>query len=294
MSAAIQPFHEQSSAEIVVRRFAHGVDCELADALVKVVRGLHQAVREIRPTTAQWRSAIEFLTEVGHASDDRRQEWVLLSDLLGVTQLVEDINAHRPRGATPNTARGPFYRADAPAVKPGGNISLDGVGEPLHVTVRVRDLDGRPVPGAILETWQANAEGHYENQQPDLQPEFNLRGVFKAGEAGDVAFTTVRPKGYDVPGDGPVGQLLGRIGYPLHRPAHLHFIVRAPGFDTLTTHVYDGSDPHLDEDAVHGVKPELVADFTRRSGVGGAAEWAADVVLVLARVPSARPGRAPP
>jgi hydroxyquinol 1,2-dioxygenase len=283
MTAPLQTLYEANSAEIVSARLTRGTERELAEALATVVRCLHQAVREIRPTGAQWRSAVAFLTEVGHASDERRQEWVLLSDLLGVTQLIEEINGQRPRGATPNTSRGPFYRADAPQLAGGASISLDGVGEPLAVTGHVRDLDGKPIAGAIVETWQANGAGWYENQQPDLQPEFNLRGVFRTDQAGDFAYGTVKPAGYRVPDDGPVGQLLGRLGYPLDRPAHLSFIVRAPGFETLTTQVYDGSDPHLADDALFGVKPELVGTFNCERGEGGRTQWSLDYTFVLAR-----------
>jgi hydroxyquinol 1,2-dioxygenase len=279
MPAAIQSLQEHNSAEIVASRLAGG-EPELVAALATIVRALHAAVREIRPTPAQWRAAVAFLTDVGHASDERRQEWVLLSDLLGITQLVEEINARRPRGATPNTGRGPFYRADAPLLASGASISLDGQGEPLAVTCHVRDLDGRPVAGASVETWQANAQGHYENQQPDLQPEFNLRGRFTADACGDVGYRTVRPAGYGVPDDGPVGQLLGTLGYPLRRPAHLNFQVSAPGFATLTTHVYDRSDPHIGGDPLLGVKPELLGDFQRAADGRG---WRLDFTFVLAR-----------
>jgi hydroxyquinol 1,2-dioxygenase len=280
MSAAVQTLHEQNAAEIVAERLTDG-DPELAAALATIVRFVHMAVREIRPTATQWREAIAFLTDVGHASDERRQEWVLLSDLLGVTQLVEEINGHRPKGATPNTARGPFYRADTPALPLGASISLDGAGEPLTVAGHVRDLDGRPVAGATIETWQANAEGLYENQHPDTQPEFNLRGRFTADGNGDFSYRTIRPAGYRVPDDGPVGQLLGRLGYPLRRPAHLHFLVAAPGFETVTTHVYDRSDPHIARDPLIGVKPELLGDICRAPGAPAA--WNLDFTFVLAR-----------
>ncbi|MCX7303560.1 MAG: 6-chlorohydroxyquinol-1,2-dioxygenase [Hyphomicrobiales bacterium] len=291
MQAVLGASQQENLADKVEKRIVAGSDPEFGAAVAKIVRALHAAVSEVRPTTAQWRAAVDFLTEVGHASDERRQEWVLLSDLLGITQLVEDVNTLRPAGATPNTARGPFYRHDAPELPLGANISLDGAGERLAVTCHVRDLDGRPVTGAVVETWQANGQGYYENQQPDLQPEFNLRGIFAADAAGDMHYLTVKPAGYKVPDDGPVGQLLGRLGYPLHRPAHLHFIVRAPGFETVTTHVYDGADPRLGEDALLGVKPELVADF-RHGGSGGVRfEWTLEFTFVLARSRQSGPSR---
>lgn len=282
-SVVLQALQEQNSADIVVRRLAAGGDPALARVVATVVRHLHQAVREVRPSMQEWRAAVEFLTEVGHASDERRQEWVLLSDLLGVTQLVEEINSTRPKGSTPNTARGPFYRPDAPRLPLGADICLDGIGERLVVTGHVRDLDGRPVMGASVETWQANGHGQYENQQPDLQPEFNLRGHFRADENGDFTYRTVRPAGYKVPDDGPAGHLMGRLAYPLYRPAHISFLISAPGFDTLSTQVYDGADAHLDLDPLYGVKPELVADLRRAASGGSAPSWCLDFTFVLAR-----------
>ncbi|MDB4273565.1 6-chlorohydroxyquinol-1,2-dioxygenase [bacterium] len=282
-SVDLLALREQNSADVVARRLADSVDPDQARVVATIVRHLHQAVREVRPSMQDWRAAVEFLTEVGHASDERRQEWVLLSDLLGVTQLVEEINSTRPKGSTPNTARGPFYRPDAPRLPLGADICLDGVGERLVVTGHIRDLDDRPVAGASIETWQANGHGQYENQQPDLQPEFNLRGCFRADDNGDFTYRTVRPAGYRVPDDGPAGQLLGRMGYPLHRPAHISFLISAPGFDTLSTQVYDRADTHLDRDPLYGVKPELVADLRRAPSSGSAPSWCLDFTFVLAR-----------
>lgn len=267
-------------SEVFARRLAASGDQSLRQALVAAVTHLHALVRELKPTHAEWRSMIEFLTEVGHACDERRQEWVLLSDLLGASALVEEVNARRPKPATPNTVRGPFFRADAPERPLGSDISLDGVGERLAVSGRVQDLDGDAIAGAEIITWQANSAGHYENQQPDLQPEFNLRGIFRTDDKGRFHYLTVRPAGYGVPDDGPVGRLLGKAGLPLRRPAHVHFMIRAAGFETIVTHLYDGSDPHLAEDAIFGVKPELVCQFER------AAEkpcWRLDFTFVMAR-----------
>lgn len=275
--------NERNSAEVVGGRLARAGDKQLAHVLTAVVGHLHRLVLEIRPTASQWREAVEFLTEVGHASDERRQEWVLLSDLLGVTALIEEINSQRPQGATPNTPRGPFYRADAPHLPLGANICLDGKGEPLEVRARVLDLDGNPVSGATVETWQANPQGFYENQQPDHQPEFNLRGVFRTDTQGVFHYRSVKPAGYKVPDDGPVGQMLGRLGYPLHRPAHLHFVVKAKGFETLTTHIFDKADPGLFDDAVFGVRPELVAEFRCLTEEPGRRGWSLAYDFVMAR-----------
>jgi protocatechuate 3,4-dioxygenase beta subunit len=276
------PFNEDNASEIVADRLGRD-GSRLAATLALFVRHLHGAVREARPTPADWRQAIRFLTEVGHASDDRRQEWILLSDLLGVTALVEEINAHRPKGATPNTPRGPFYRAAAPRYAAGASISLDGIGEPLAVKGRVSDLDGEPIVGATVETWQANGEGQYENQQPDRQPDFNLRGIFLTDDGGRFHYRSVKPAGYAVPSDGPVGQLLQSLGYPLRRPAHLQFMISAPGFDPVTTHVYDRSDPHVADDAVLGVRDELLGDFHAHRGTDGNRAWSLDFTFVMAR-----------
>jgi hydroxyquinol 1,2-dioxygenase len=280
---AHRPGLPPTSAELVAGRLTKAAKGPMPDFLVRLVTSLHALVRETRPTRAQWCDAIAFLTEVGHASDELRQEWVLLSDLLGVTALVEDINSRRPAGATPNTSRGAFHRADAPRRPLGANLSLDGVGEPLSVAVHICDLDGCPIPGATVETWQANGEGLYENQFPDLQPDCNLRGIFTASGAGQVHYTTVKPAGYGVPNDGPVGQLLRRIGYSPRRPAHLHFIVAADGFGTITTQIFDGDDPLLAEDALFSVKPELVGDFRKEIAADGAARYSLDFTFVMAR-----------
>jgi protocatechuate 3,4-dioxygenase beta subunit len=274
-------FSETNSSEIFDERLLNSKDKSLSRVLSAVVSHLHQIIRDTRPSPSDWRRVIEFLTEVGHASDERRQEWVLLSDLFGASALVEAINSRRPKGATPNTVRGPFFRADAPNRKPGADISLDGIGEPLEVDGHVLDLDGLPVPGAAVMTWQANSQGYYENQQPDMQPEFNLRGAFETDTAGRFYYRSVRPSGYGVPDDGPVGRLLRQAGYPLRRPSHLHFLIKAPGFETITTHVYDRNDPHLAEDAIFGVKPELLGDF--RPKAEGRPAWQLDFTFVMVR-----------
>ncbi|QRM57633.1 dioxygenase [Sinorhizobium sp. BG8] len=254
-------FSEATSSDAFAERFSGGRDDNLAQLIAAVVTHVHDLIKQFRPTKDEWRSVIEFLTEVGHASDERRQEWVLLSDLIGASALVEEINSRRPKGATPNTIRGPFFRADAPERAQGASISLDGKGTPLFFSGRVQDLDGLPIAGAEVITWQANAEGIYENQQPDLQPEHNLRGLFRTDAEGRFHYRSVMPGGYGVPDDGPVGRLLSAAGYPLRRPAHLHFVVRAKDFEPITTHLYDAGDPHLAEDALFGVRPELIRPF---------------------------------
>jgi protocatechuate 3,4-dioxygenase beta subunit len=275
-------FSEATSSEVFAARLDAGAGSQVSGLLSAVVKHVHDLLKEFRPSQDEWRRVIAFLTEVGHASDEHRQEWVLLSDLIGASALVEEINSRRPKGATPNTIRGPFFRNDAPERVIGSSISLDGIGEPLCVCARIEDLDGHPVAGAEVVTWQANAQGFYENQQPDLQPEHNLRGLFRSGADGRIHYRTVVPKGYGVPDDGPVGRLLASAGYPLHRPAHLHFMVSAKGFETITTHIYDRDDPHLGEDALFGVKPGLVRPFTR-TGSDGVPMRQVEVTFVMVR-----------
>jgi protocatechuate 3,4-dioxygenase beta subunit len=274
-------FSEATSSDIFAQRLPQSKDDALPHVLAAAVTHLHAVIRELRPSQADWRKVIEFLTDVGHASDERRQEWVLLSDLLGASALVEEINSRRPKTATPNTVRGPFFRADVPHLALGSTISLDGIGERLEISGFVQDLDGDPVANAEIITWQANAQGFYENQQPDLQPEFNLRGLFRTDANGRFHYRSIKPCGYGVPDDGPVGKLLRQAGYPLRRPAHLHFMIKAPGFETITTHIYDGSDPHLAEDAIFGVKPELVRTFEQHGK--GAPSWRLDLTFVMVR-----------
>ncbi|WP_214472672.1 dioxygenase [Mesorhizobium sp. dw_380] len=270
-----------TQAEEFSRRLTAIGQSRLAAAAQAAVDGLHALTVELRPSGEEFRQAIDFLTEIGHYADARRQEWVLFADVLGVSSLIEDQNSPRPAGATPNTLAGPFYRADMPEMPLGANISRDHKGEPLEVAGRIIALDGGGVGDAVVEIWQANAEGLYENQEPDKQPEFNLRGRFRTDPQGQFRFTTVKPKGYALPSDGPVGQLMSALGLGLERPAHIHFRVSAEGFETLTTHIFDRSDPAIGRDAIFGVKPELMAEFRALPPNGGKRKYALDLTLVL-------------
>ncbi|MGC4025572.1 MAG: hypothetical protein QM744_10690 [Mesorhizobium sp.] len=176
---------------------------------------------------------------------------------------------------------GPFYRADVPEMPAGANISRDGKGEPLSVSGRVINLSGEPLVGALVEVWQANGEGKYENQEPDRQPENNLRGKFRTDARGSFSYRTVMPRGYSLPSDGPVGRLMKALGLCLERPAHLHFRVSAEGYHTLTTHIFDMTDPAIGRDAIFGVKPELMARFRAESTDGKVDGYALEQELVL-------------
>lgn len=259
-------------------RTAGAQDRRLADALALLMATLGDIIRATNASRSDLRAVIAFLTEVGEACDDKRQEWVLLSDVLGVTGAIEDQNTHRPEGATPNTMPGPFYRAGAPHRQDGDSVSLDGVGAALRLDLTVTALDGTGIDGALVEVWQANAAGLYENQEPDLQPDFNLRGTYRSGPGGRLTIRTVRPAGYAIPDDGPVGRLMAGLGLPVRRPAHLHFRITAPGYQTLTTHVFDRADPAIHSDPLFCVHPDLITDL-RPDPAGG---WAARFRFVLA------------
>jgi catechol 1,2-dioxygenase len=191
-------------------------------------------------------------------SNEVRQEFILLSDVLGVSMLVETIN-HRTGGtSTESTVLGPFHMVESPKRELGDNIALDGKGTPCLVSGQVTGPDGEPLAGAVVDVWQTNEDGFYDVQQPDIQPAGNLRGLFTTDEEGRFWFRSVVPRYYPIPDDGPVGQLLAATGRHPYRPAHLHFIVDAPGYRPVTTHVFVDDSPYLDSDAVFGVKESLI------------------------------------
>ncbi|WP_321940208.1 intradiol ring-cleavage dioxygenase [Paraburkholderia sp. J8-2] len=256
-------FEEEHSADVVNARMGQDISPRLKQVMSVLVKHIHEAVKEIEPTHEEWFSAIRFLTETGQMCNEWRQEYILLSDILGVSMLVDAINHRRPSGATPNTILGPFYVADAPAYENGANICLDGKGEPLVVSGKVTDIAGNPIPEAKLEVWQTNDDGFYDVQQKGIQPDSNLRGVFTSDDEGRYWFKSVKPRHYPIPADGLVGKLLGAMGRHPNRAAHLHFIVTAPGYEPVITHIFTPDCPYLPEDAVFGVKRELIADFKK-------------------------------
>jgi protocatechuate 3,4-dioxygenase beta subunit len=256
-----QLFSEERSAEVVAASFAGTPDARLRQVLTSLVRHLHAFVKDVELTEEEWGKAIAFLTRTGQMSDEVRQEFILLSDVLGVSMLVETIN-HRTGGAsTESTVLGPFHMVESPPRELGANIALDGRGEPCLVTGRVTGPDGEPLAGALVDVWQANDDGFYDVQQPGVQPERNLRGLFTADEQGRFRFRSIVPKYYPIPADGPVGELLAATGRHPNRPAHVHFIVTAPGHRPVTTHLFVAGDPYIDSDAVFGVKDSLVREF---------------------------------
>ena len=286
-----RPFFSEAQSEAVVNaRAGPNADLRVKQIVESVVRHLHAVVKETEPTLDEWMQAIQFLTRTGHLSTDWRQEFILLSDTLGVSMLVETINNRKPGGETESTVLGPFHVSNAPRYANGANICLDGKGEPLWVEGTVRDIRGQPIAGATLDVWQANEDGFYDVQQKGLQPDNNLRGVFTADLQGRYSFRSAYPHFYPIPDDGTVGNLLKALDRQPNRPAHIHFIVSAPGFKPVTTHIFTPDCPWLRDDAVFGVKQSLIADFRRvqdpaKAKARGLAEshWEVTADFILSR-----------
>lgn len=233
-------------------------DPRLQEVLSALVRHLHTFAREVGLTHAEWRKGLELLTRAGEMSDDERNEFVLFSDVLGLSSLVDMINS--PAGCTSSSVLGPFHILGAPDLPVGGDMIGDNQGPQVVVEGRVLDQQGNPVEGAIIELWQTADNGLYSNQDP-AQPDYNLRISMTTGPEGRYALSTIRPAPYMVPTDGPVGDLLNATGRHAWRPSHLHFIVQAKGLRTLVTEVFPSDDPYLDADAVFGVRSDLVMEY---------------------------------
>jgi hydroxyquinol 1,2-dioxygenase len=255
-------FTEETAADAVVDSFADTPDPRLRELLTSLVRHLHAFIRDTEPTIGEWQQAIDFLTATGQKCDAERQEFILLSDVLGVSMLVETINNRKTAGATESTVLGPFHVVTSPRRQLGDTIDLVGSGTPCVVAGRVLSADGTPLPGAELDVWQASDQGFYDVQQPDVQPRGNGRGLFTAGEDGAFWFRTVVPSCYPIPTDGPAGALLRATKRHGNRPAHIHFMVNAPGHRDLTTHIFVAGTPYLESDAVFAVKKSLITEFT--------------------------------
>ena len=244
---------------------------EIADALV---RHLHAFVSEVEPTREEWMGGIEFLTRVGHMCQGARQEFILLSDVLGVSMLVDTLNASKDAAATESTVLGPFYVDNPPEAQQGDDIARAGDGIPMLVDVKVTDTAGKPISGAVVDIWEGGPDGLYDVQR-DLAPgEYDLRARFTADEEGRVRCWAAVPVSYPVPADGPVGDLLSTTGRHPWRPAHVHFRIAADGYAPLVTHIFASGDQYLTSDAVFGVKPSLVIELERHeAGVERDEPW---------------------
>ncbi|GGM06679.1 dioxygenase [Dactylosporangium sucinum] len=254
-------FDEQGSADVVAASFGGTPDARLREIITALVRHAHAVVKEVGLTPEEWAAGIRFLTETGLACDATRQEFILLSDVLGVSMLVETLANRAVGGLTESTVEGPFHLVTSPERALGDTIDEVGAGEPCLVTGRVVDAAGAPVAGASIDVWQADADGFYDVQRPAEVPSGNLRGRFTADGDGRFWFRSIVPRYYPIPTDGPVGRLLAATARHPYRAAHIHVEVTAPGVRRLTTHLFVEGSPYLDSDAVFGVKESLIRPF---------------------------------
>ncbi len=271
---------QDNITQAVIARFTGTPDARLKEVLTSLVQHLHAFARDVKLTEAEWFQGIEFLTRVGHITDDKRQEFILLSDTLGLSMLTVAMNNGKPAGCTEATVFGPFYVEGAPAYEHGQDVANGAVGQPCTVRGTVRGLEGQPVPGASIEVWQADAQGKYDVQRDGLDGA-QARGVLKAGPEGEYHFRSILAEAYPIPDDGPVGDMLRATRRHPWRPAHLHFRIEAPGYETLITHVFRNGDQYLDSDAVFGVRESLIADWVRQPDGSHLVEY--DFVLAPAR-----------
>jgi hydroxyquinol 1,2-dioxygenase len=246
----------------VMKRWEDIPDPRLREVMQSAIKHLHGFVSDVKPTGEEWFKAIQFLTAIGHKCDDKRQEFILASDVMGVSMLVDDINNRRVEGATPSTVEGPFHIPDAPEVAHGADMAKGAPGIPCFVSGKVRGLNGEPVGGAILDLWQTDGEGLYEEQRRTAEPW--MRGIYRTQPDGSYLIRTVAPISYTIPMDGPIGEFFSRTNMSHMRPAHIHFAISAPGYHGVVTHLFQKGDEYIDNDVVYGVKAPLVVDFVKR------------------------------
>jgi hydroxyquinol 1,2-dioxygenase len=260
----MRDFDENNITDAVLESFARTPDARLKQIVSRLTHHLHAFVRDVEPTFDEWLAAIQFLTRTGQMCSPTRQEFILLSDTFGVSMLVDAINHRLPEGATETTVLGPFYVDNAPEFALGADISAGMEGQPLYAEGTIAAADGAPLAGATVDVWQSDDDGFYDVQAPDPS-KLSLRGRFKTDAEGRYRFWSIVPAFYPIPNDGPVGEMLVATGRHPFRPAHVHFMIRAPGCETLVTHVFVPGDRYLDSDAVFGVKNSLVGDFIEKS-----------------------------
>src|SRR3982751_2586873 len=258
----MRQFSEETLTAAVIQRFNESKDPRFREIITYAVKHLHAWAREVHLTEEEWFEGIKFLTAVGQKCDEKRQEFILLSDILGLSMMVVALNHKSVPGATEATVLGPFFAHGAKEFDYGGDLreGCTVKGEDVWVSGRVTSLDGKPIPNAVLDIWQAKADGIYDVQ---TEGEFELRGRVKANAKGEYALKSYKPKFYSVPMDGPVGDLVRRTGNHHMRPAHMHAIVSAPGYQPVLTHVFVEGDPYLDQDAVYAVKDSLVGKYRK-------------------------------
>jgi hydroxyquinol 1,2-dioxygenase len=271
----------------VIARYEACADPRLREIMQSLIGHLHGFVTDVRLSEDEWAGAIRMLTATGHITDERRQEFILWSDTMGVSMLVDALANELPEGATESTVLGPFYVPGSPLREYGANIAEAEAGVPAWIYGRILSIDGTPLADAELDVWQNGDNRLYAVQDPTA-PEDHLRGRFRTRADGSFAFLAVRPVPYTIPFDGPVGEMLEATGRHPWRPAHIHMIARADGHRTVTTHIFDETSAYLDSDAAFAVKPSLLRRFVERSGddperpagvVGGWCSLECDLVL---------------
>ncbi|WP_321954179.1 intradiol ring-cleavage dioxygenase [Paraburkholderia bannensis] len=252
--------NQENITEAVIRSFDGAPNARLKDILSNLVSHLHAFAREVQLTEEEWTQGIEFLTRCGHITDEKRQEFILLSDVLGLSMLTVAMNNEKSAGCTESTVFGPFHVSDAPHYELGADISNGARGTSCLVRGVIRGLDGKPVPEAEIDVWQSDEDGLYDVQYADLD-HAQARGILKSDVEGRYSFRSVLPVPYAIPNDGPVGQMLDQAGRHPWRPAHLHFMITAPGYQTLITHVFREDSDYIDSDAVFGVRQSLICQW---------------------------------
>jgi hydroxyquinol 1,2-dioxygenase len=261
----MQEFDETTITEAVLARVRSAPDARVRQVSEALVRHLHAFIREVQPTEAEWEWGIRFLTEIGQRCTQTRQEFILWSDTLGVSMLVDALNHRLPQGATQTTIFGPFY-VTPPQFPSGANIKGRLSGVPLYLSGTVISADGQPLHGATVDVWHSDSEGFYDLQKLDEHPDFAGRGRFHTDEHGHFHLWTIRPTAYPIPHDGPVGRMLRAQGRHPYRPEHVHFLISASGHRKLVTHLFAAGDEYLDSDVVFGVKKSLVREYAQHSG----------------------------
>jgi hydroxyquinol 1,2-dioxygenase len=271
-----------------VARWATAHDPRLAEIMTAAVKHVHAFAKEVELTHEEWLKGLGFLARVGQWTTDARGENILLSDVLGLSMLTVMLNERLPKGATPHTVLGPFYVDDSPTLEAGGNMAEGIEGEACYITGTVRNLKGEPIAGATLDMWQADEQGVYEVQLEQQSGPY-LRGIYHSGPDGRYLVKTIAPLGYAIPMDGPVGDLIRQTDISYFRPAHIHFILSARGYQKIITHLFKRGTEYLDKDVVFGVKQELITDFTKQPpGITPTGErsdtpfWTIDYDFVLA------------
>jgi hydroxyquinol 1,2-dioxygenase len=264
----MREFDEKSITAAVIERLSEADDPRFKRIMAALITHLHDFVREVELTESEWMTAIQFLTDVGQTCTPKRQEYILLSDTLGVSVLVITLNHPADEGSAESTVLGPFYWEGAPELPRGSDLAEGVIGEPTFYSGKVLGVDGRPLANALLDIWSGDGEGNYDMQIPG-EAGMKARGRIRTDAQGRYWFRSIRPTFYPVPTDGPVGRMLRKMGRHPFRPGHIHMIVSAPGFLPVTTHVFVSDSDYLDSDAVFGMKESLVAQFHRHApGVG--------------------------